>query len=273
MLRLDLLHPEISGNKWYKLKHNLTEARSQGKKTILTFGGAFSNHIAATAAACNQQGFQSIGIIRGDSDASSNHTLAQAQALGMQLVFLSRSDYRDKTDPIFLEKLSQRFPEAYIVPEGGDNLLGEKGCGEILNSATDAFTTIFCAYGTGTTFRGMATSLDTHQSLTGINVLKYDVLLDDERLQVLNNYHFGGYARHKPELLTFKTWFENHFAIPLDYVYTAKLCYAVFDLIKQKKIGSHERVLMVHSGGLQGNPGYEARYNLNPSRQVNDPQG
>lgn len=273
MLRLDLLHPNISGNKWYKLKHNLTEARSQGKKTILTFGGAYSNHIAATAAACNQQGFQSIGIIRGDSEASNNHTLAQVRALGMQLEFISRSDYRGKTDPMFLSKLGQRFPEAYIIPEGGDNLLGEKGCGEILNSATDAFTTIFCAYGTGTTFRGIAASLGAHQSLTGVNVLKYEADGQHDSCKVLNSYHFGGYARHTPELLTFKTWFENRFAIPLDYVYTAKLCYAVFDLIKQGKIRSHERVLIVHSGGLQGNAGYEARYNLKPSLQVKEPQG
>lgn len=273
MLRLDLIDPEISGNKWFKLKYNLEKARELGKTTILTFGGAFSNHIAATAAACKREGFQSIGLIRGETSSQSNATLSGAKQLGMQLLFVSREEYRQKEEVDYLEALARRFPNAYIIPEGGDNALGQKGCEEILSKETQGFEHIFCAYGTGTTFKGLAKSLQPHQSLYGINVLKYDAISELPRSTVLNDYHFGGYARHTQELLEFKSWFEKAFRIGLDYVYTTKAGYAVFDLIKQGKLKQEDRILIIHSGGLQGNAGYEARYNLNPSRQVNDPQG
>lgn len=273
VLRLDLLHPEISGNKWFKLKYNLQEARAQGKTAILTFGGAFSNHIAATAAACRQEGFQSIGIIRGEESAQHNATLDRAKRSGMQLLFVSREDYRKKEEAPYLQSLGERFPEAFIIPEGGDNALGQQGCEDILSEATRHFTHVFCAYGTGTTFRGIAKSLKPQQHLTGVHVLKYEAISDLPQTTINNAYHFGGYARHTQELLSFKTWFENQFGIALDYVYTAKLCYAVFDLVRQGKLQKEENILMVHSGGLQGNAGYEARYSLKPSRQVNDPQG
>lgn len=273
MLRLDLIDPEISGNKWFKLKYNLQKARGLGKSTILTFGGAFSNHIAATAAACHRQGFQSIGIIRGEASSQSNDTLSRAKQLGMQLLFVSREEYKQKDEGGYLQTLSQRFPDAYIIPEGGDNALGQKGCEEILSKETQTFEHIFCAYGTGTTFKGLAKTLEPHQSLYGINVLKYEAGSDLPQSTIINDYHFGGYARHTQELLDFKTWFEATFRIGLDYVYTAKACYAVFDLIRQGKISREANILVIHSGGLQGNAGYEARYSLNPRRQVNDPQG
>ncbi len=273
LLRLDLIDPEISGNKWFKLKYNLLKARELGKTTILTFGGAFSNHIAATAAACHRKGFQSIGIIRGEADAQHNTTLARAKQLGMQLLFASREEYKQKEEESYLQTLGRRFPDAYIIPEGGDNALGQAGCEEILGNTTQAFTQIFSAYGTGTTFKGLAKSLLPHQVLYGINVLKYDAVSDLPQSSILNTYHFGGYARHTQELLDFKTWFETTFAITLDYVYTAKVCYAVFDLIRQGKISKEDNILIIHSGGLQGNAGYEARYSLKPNRQVNDPQG
>ncbi len=273
MLRLDLIDPEISGNKWFKLKLNLAKARELQKNSILTFGGAFSNHIAATAAACHRQGFQSIGLIRGEASSQSNATLSGAKQLGMQLLFVSREEYRQKEEVDYLEALARRFPNAYIIPEGGDNDLGQKGCEEILSKETQGFEHIFCAYGTGTTFKGIAKSLQPHQTLHGINVLKYEATSDLPQSSIINNYHFGGYARHTQELLDFKSWFENTFHIPLDYVYTAKLGYAVFDLIKQGKIHKEEKILIIHSGGLQGNAGYEARYSLKPNRQVNEPQG
>lgn len=272
MLRLDLIDPEISGNKWFKLKLNLAKARELGKNRILTFGGAFSNHIAATAAACHRLGFQSTGIIRGEESAQSNATLSRAKELGMQLSFVSREEYRQKEEKQYLQSLEQRFPDAYIIPEGGDNALGQQGCEEILGNSAHSFERIFCAYGTGTTFKGLAKSLQAHQTLHGINVLKYDATSDLPQSSIINTYHFGGYARHTQELLDFKTWFEHTF-IGLDYVYTAKVCYAVFDLIKQGKISKEENILIIHSGGLQGNAGYEARYNLKPNRQVNEPQG
>lgn len=273
MLRLDLIDPEVSGNKWFKLKYNLAKAREQGKSTILTFGGAFSNHIAASAEACKKEGFKSIGIIRGDESSQDNVTLFRANQLGMQLLFVSREAYRKKEEPDYLQSLGERFPDAYIIPEGGDNALGQQGCEEILSDATNSFSHIFCAYGTGTTFKGIAKALKPQQSLTGINVLKYDAIDDSPASEIINDYHLGGYAKHTQDLLDFKNWFENTFRIALDYVYTAKVCYAVFDLIKQGKLKKEDKALIIHSGGLQGNAGYEARYNLNPMRQVNEPQG
>lgn len=262
VLRLDLLHSEISGNKWFKLKHNLAQAEHENKKTILTFGGAFSNHIAASAFACKEAGLKSIGIIRGEETALNNPTLSFARKNGMELYFVNREAYKLKHTPAYLEGLEQQFPNCYIIPEGGDNALGQKGCEEILNEYTDPYTAIFCAYGTGTTFKGIARSLKPGQTLTGINVLNYEAATDHPQSSVLNNYHFGGYAKHSKELLDFKDWFENQFHIPLDYVYTAKLFFAVFDLMKQHKLNPAEKVLLIHSGGLQGNAGYKARYNL-----------
>lgn len=273
ILRLDLIDAEISGNKWFKLKLNLEKAHELGKTTILTFGGAFSNHIAATAAACKREGFQSIGLIRGEESSQHNDTLSRAKQLGMQLLFVSREEYKQKEEMDYLATLARRFPDAYIIPEGGDNALGQKGCEEILSKETQSFEQFFCAYGTGTTFKGLAKSLQPHQTLYGINVLKYEATSDLPQSTIINTCHFGGYARHTQELLDFKTWFETTFRIGLDYVYTAKACYAVFDLIKQGKLKREDKILIIHSGGLQGNAGYEARYNLNPNRQVNEPQG
>ncbi len=273
MLRLDALHPEISGNKWFKLKYNLLEAKRRKKDTILTFGGAFSNHIAATAFACNHGHFKSIGIIRGEENSADNATLSLAKRNGMELRFVSREEYKRKNDPDYLEKLQTDFPTAFIIPEGGDNVYGQKGCEEILSDATKKMTHLFCAYGTGTTFNGIAHSLMPHQTLTGINVLKYEAETTLPQTAILNTYHFGGYAKHTSELLDFKTWFETRFKIELDYVYTSKLCFAVFDLMKQHTLTKTDEILIIHTGGLQGNKGYEERYNLNPNRQVKDAHG
>lgn len=262
VLRLDQIHPEISGNKWFKLKYNLEQAKVENKKTILTFGGAYSNHIAATAVACKLAGFKSIGMIRGEESSASNSTLALATENGMQLVFVSRELYKQKREQSYLQALQSEYSDAYIIPEGGDNALGQKGCEEILSNSTSEYDLIFCAHGTGTTFKGIAKSLLSHQKLTAINVLKYETMCDLLNASINNDYHFGGYAKHTNELLEFKTWFERTYRIPLDYVYTAKLMYAVFDFIKQQKITKDNTILIVHSGGLQGNIGYEERYNI-----------
>ncbi len=264
VLRLDLLHSQISGNKWFKLKYNLEQAKHEHKDVILTFGGAFSNHIAATAFACKEAGFKSIGIIRGETTSAGNPTLSYAGENGMELHFISREEYKLKHETAYLKKLEQQFPNCYIIPEGGDNVLGQKGCEEILNIETDMYSSVFCAYGTGTTFKGIANSLQSHQTLTGVNVLNYEALTDLPRSVILNQYHFGGYARHTQDLLNFKTHFEKQFSIPLDYVYTVKLFFAVFNLIDQSTLNPDENILIVHSGGLQGNEGYMTRYGLQP---------
>lgn len=301
VLRLDLIHPQISGNKWFKLKYNLEEAKKQGSDTILTFGGAFSNHIHATATACRMFGFKSIGVIAGEPDYEENPTLSEASAMGMYLHFVTRNDYRRKTEQVFLDELSVKFGNVYFVPEGGNNYLGSLGSSEILNGIGD-YDYVFCSCGTGATFSGLAASIKERQHLIGISALKgegslvtetqervnlirrkYDLkihgnteLLNAEFLNksgIINQYHFGGFARHTNELLDFKMNFEEQHHIPLDYVYESKLFYAVNDLIANKKIPSNSKVIVVHGGGIQGNRGYENRYALNPKRNVNDAQG
>lgn len=273
VLRLDLIHPEISGNKWFKLNYNIELAQKENKDTIITFGGAFSNHIAATAVACKLAGLKSIGIIRGEETSAGNPTLSLAKQNGMELLFVSRDEYSQKTDTGYLQRLRYMYPEAYVVPEGGDNRLGQKGCEEILIDEMSEYHTIFCAFGTGTTFKGLAKSLKSSQHLFGVNVLKYEAQSSEPQTSILNDYHFGGYAKHTDALLDFKSWFEKKYQITLDYVYTAKLFYAAFNLMNQDRLDKQKPVLIIHSGGLQGNRGYEERYNLNPNRQVKDAHG
>lgn len=273
ILRLDLIHPEISGNKWFKLKYNLEQAKAENKSCIITFGGAYSNHIAATAFACREFGIKCIGIIRGEEITDDNETISLAKKNGMEIIIVSREEYKLKRTEEYLKALALKYPDCYIVPEGGDNELGEKGCEEILSHETSAYTKIFCACGTQTTFNGIANSLQNNQVLVGINVLKFEAHSKKKNAIILNDYHFGGYAKHTKELLNFKQRFEEKYAITLDYIYTSKLCYAVFDLIDKKAISENDKILIIHSGGLQGNSGYENRYNLNPSRQVNEQVG
>ena len=268
ILRLDLIHPEISGNKWFKLKYNLEQAKAENKSCIITFGGAYSNHIAATAFACKEFGIKCIGIIRGEQITEDNETIFAAKKNGMEIITVSREEYKLKRTEEYLKALALKYPDSYIVPEGGDNEFGEKGCEEILNQETNIYTKIFCASGTQTTFNGIANSLQNSQELIGINVLKFEAKSNKKNAVILNKYHFGGYAKHTKELLNFKQLFEEKYAIPLDYIYTSKLCYAVFDMIDKKAISENDKILIIHSGGLQGNLGYEKRYNLNPNRQV-----
>jgi len=194
----------------------------------------------------------------------------------MQLHFVSREEYRLKESPVFIEGLKNKFGNFYIIPEGGNNELGEKGCVEILPAGNN-FDFIFCACGTGTTFKGISNSLLPNQELIGINILKFkaDYLTNSpiHKSRIENDYHFGGYAKHTDELLAFKNKFETENKIPLDYVYTAKLFFAVDDMIKKNKIPADSKILVVHSGGLQGNKGYEERYFLMPNRNVKDAQG
>ncbi len=273
VLRLDVIHPEISGNKWFKLKYNLEQAKKENSHTIMTFGGAFSNHIAATAVATKLSGLKSIGIIRGEETSAGNPTLSFAKQQGMELLFVNRTEYAQKHDFGYLQRLRYMYPNTYIIPEGGDNKLGQKGCEEILTSDMFKYKNIFCAYGTGTTYKGIVKSLLPHQKLNVVNVLNFEAISNEPQTMIFNNYHFGGYAKHTTELLDFKLWFEKTYTIPLDYVYTAKLFFAAFDLMKQEKLEKNQPLLIIHCGGLQGNKGYEERYNLNPNRHVNDAQG
>ncbi len=291
VLRLDQLHPEISGNKWFKLNYNLQKAKQQGHDTILTFGGAFSNHIAATAAACRLFGMRSIGVIRGEKTDALNATLSGAKDKGMCLHFVDRSTYKRKEEPAFHEELLTQFGQHYLIPEGGNNAEGMKGCMEILTPALD-HDYVLCACGTATTYAGILASASPSQTVIGISVLKGENELPEQAISLLKsavpffsrairgdealeekpiesscisgNYCFNGYAGFNAQLAAFKSAFEKAQGIPLDHVYTVKLFYALVDLIDNKKFRPGSRILVVHSGGLQGNAGFEARFMREP---------
>ncbi|MEQ1418553.1 1-aminocyclopropane-1-carboxylate deaminase/D-cysteine desulfhydrase [Acinetobacter indicus] len=259
--RLDLIHPQISGNKFFKLKYNLLAARQQGFEKVLTFGGAYSNHIAATAFAAHQFGFQSLGMIRGEELAQRpfNPTLATAQQFGMQLEFISRNAYRQKDQPDFLQHLQQQYPDFYLIPEGGTNALAVQGCREILTAEDAQFDLICCAVGTGGTFAGLIEASQQHQQLLGFSALKGDFLTHEvaqlttkRNWRILDDYCCGGYAKTTPELIQFIQTFEQRYNIPLEQVYTGKMLRGIFDLIDQDKIGPDQKILLIHTGGLQG---------------------
>lgn len=259
--RLDLIHPEISGNKFYKLKYNLLEAKRLGKKRIISFGGAYSNHIAATAYAAKLFGFECIGIIRGEELANKplNHTLATAERHAMKLEYVSREKYRHKNQAEFLKELSEKYPESYIIPEGGTNALAIQGCQEILSAQDLEYDYIACAVGTGGTISGIIEASQDHQKILGFSALKGDFLKQEisqwtqkTNWQITDQYCFGGYAKFSPELLNFIDEFEQKYQIPLDPVYTGKMCFGIFELLKQDYFPKHSRILLIHSGGLQG---------------------
>lgn len=260
--REDLLHPHISGNKFRKLKYNILQAKAQGKTCLLTFGGAFSNHIAATAAAGKEYGFNTIGIIRGEELAakiSENPTLSFARDCGMQLQFISREAYRNKAEVYFTEGLREQFGDFYLVPEGGTNALAVQGCEEILNEGDSAFTHICCAVGTGGTISGIINSALPHQKVIGFPALKGAGLSDDickfarkGDWQLVEDYHFGGYGKVTEELIVFINDFYAATGILLDPVYTGKLFFGVIDLIKKGYFPQDSDVLLIHTGGLQG---------------------
>lgn len=258
VLRLDKISPVVSGNKWFKLRYYLEEANTQHKKGILTFGGAWSNHIIATAAICNMNGLKSIGIIRGEEPQKLSATLLTAKESGMRLIFISRTAYQNKEIPASLNT-----DEYYIVNEGGYGEIGAKGASTILNYCSESYTHYCCAVGTGTMMAGLINAASPSQQLLGISVMKNNTALE-ERIQTLvaikknnwkltHDYHFGGYAKHQPALLRFMNEFYRYTRIPSDFVYTGKLFYAVSDLIRQNYFPPGSRLLVIHSGGLQGN--------------------
>lgn len=260
--REDLLHPHISGNKFRKLKYNILEAKNQGSKSVLTFGGAFSNHIAATAAAGKEYGFKTIGIIRGEElidKIDSNPTLGFAQQCGMIFKFVSREDYRRKTDIIFIENLRAELGDFYLVPEGGTNELAVKGCEEILMPEDVEFSHIACAVGTGGTISGIINSTVPTQRVIGFPALKGAGLLEDIRKfakkdnwGLVEDYHFGGYGKINEELVTFINDFFEKTSIPLDPVYTGKMFFGVIDLVHKGYFPEGSAILLIHTGGLQG---------------------
>ncbi|WP_420582696.1 1-aminocyclopropane-1-carboxylate deaminase/D-cysteine desulfhydrase [Reichenbachiella sp.] len=269
MKREDLIDSEISGNKWRKLKYNLIEAKAKQYSTILTFGGAFSNHIAATAAACKSFGFKSIGIIRGDElNAHSNPTLQQAAANGMDLQFISRKEYQNRNDETWVRELEEKY-QAFVIPEGGTNHLALKGVEEIMHEITEEFDAVLCPVGTGGTLSGIINGLDSHQKAIGISSLKgesylndmiSDLTVTDSSWELIHDYHFGGYARFDSHLIKFINQFYLETQIPLDPVYTGKMMYGLVDMMKNGKFSSGSRLICVHTGGLQGIVGFNRQH-------------
>ncbi len=265
--RDDELHSFISGNKYRKLKYNLEEAKKLKHHTLLTFGGAYSNHIAALAFAGYEFGFKTIGIIRGnelennmDEILQTNATLKFASKHKMQFEFVSRSDYRTKNFPEFIDKLKNKFGNFYLVPEGGTNKFAVKGCEEILTSEDQKYDVICSAVGTGGTISGLINSSNKHQKVIGFPALKGDFLQNEIDKFVLNHtnwslnndYHFGGYAKISKELILFINKFKSETCIPLDPVYTGKMLFGIVDLIKKDYFSEGTKILAIHTGGLQG---------------------
>ena len=260
--REDLIHPYVSGNKLRKLKYNLQQAKKENQTTLLTFGGAFSNHIAATAYSGKENGFKTVGIIRGEELASKineNPTLKFAQKCGMKFVFISREQYKLKTSKDFISELKKKLGSFYLIPEGGTNKFAIKGCEEILLEEDKKYDFICCSIGTGGTISGLINSSFGNQKILGFPSLKGDFLYEDIRKfakksnwDLITNYHFGGYGKVYGELIEFINGFYKKNGVPLDPIYTGKMVFGVIDLIKKNYFPENSKILLIHTGGIQG---------------------
>ena len=260
--REDLLHPEVSGNKFRKLKYNIAEALASNASKVLTFGGAYSNHIAATAAACRIAGLEAIGVIRGEEIIEKyleNPTLRKAAKDGMSFDFVTRADYRRKEEQAFIEELKVKFGDFYLVPEGGTNRLAIQGTREILTAADSDFDFVCTAVGTGGTIAGIIESAQPHQVVVGFPALKGEFLEKDickfvtrDNWKLIHAYTFGGYGKFTKELLAFIQHFKQTTGILLDPVYTGKMLYGIIEEIKKGSFPAGAKILAIHTGGLQG---------------------
>lgn len=271
--REDKIHPFVSGNKFRKLKYNIQEAKNQKKETLLTFGGAFSNHIVATAVAGNLNGFKTIGIIRGDELAhnleetlQNNATLKEAHKNGMTFDFVSRTVYRNKTEQSFINRLKEKFGDFYLIPEGGTNNLAIKGCEEILTNDDLNFDYICCAIGTGGTISGLINASTLRQEVIGFPALKGDFLQTEinnfvkkENWVLQTDYHFGGYAKYNEELIAFINNFKKETGVLLDPIYTGKMIFGILDLIEKNQFKKGSEILAIHTGGIQGIEGFNQK--------------
>lgn len=265
--RDDLIHPIISGNKWRKLQENIVIAKTQGYKGILSFGGAYSNHVHALAFACYQENINCIGIIRGESHYENNATLTQARKWKMDLKFITRQEYRERNDSAFIAQLQARYPDYYIVPEGGSNKAALVGVGNVIQELDEQceFDTLIVAVGSGGTLAGIVNADENRHALYGVPVLKnaeylYDSikqLLPDQALtynnwQLLLNYHGGGYGKFSEQDANTLIDFIKKTKIPLEPIYSGKMILALLDLVKKDHFKPGEKIVLVHTGGLQG---------------------
>jgi 1-aminocyclopropane-1-carboxylate deaminase len=263
MLRLDLLHPVVSGNKWYKLRLNVKHAIENGFKTIVTSGGGYSNHLIATAYAAKIFGLKAIGVVRGKYDVLTP-TLEACKEQGMELIFATKEDYEDRHEPEWARRFVEHFDEIMIIPEGGANEWGRAGAGLINRFIKDSYTHIAVSVGTGTTMIGIRNKTNVMQQVLGFAPMKQGGYLKEsisEHLQPEQNrnwqlsdeWHFGGFAKWNAELLEFMNDFYRQNNIPLDLVYTSKMMYGIRQMVNDNFFGPDARVLCIHSGGVQGN--------------------
>lgn len=273
--RDDLIHPEVSGNKWRKLKYNFKYLADERYKGILTYGGAFSNHIHATASAANALSIPAVGIIRGERD-EKNPSIRFAEECGMRLHFVSRGGYRNRDKgSLEIQAILEQYPDYMVVPEGGANDHAMHGVREIIdeiNVQETGVTHIITAVGTGTTIAGLCTNENLSNgnlSIIGMPVLKYPKLDEDihskfdiptSRFSLIHNYYFGGYGKWDKTLLAFVNLFYNQYQIQLDMVYTAKAMFGLFDLVGQGYFDAGSKIVFLHTGGLQGNIGFRYRW-------------
>jgi 1-aminocyclopropane-1-carboxylate deaminase len=265
VLRADTVHPVASGNKLFKLHHFLGAAGQSVNKTLLTFGGAWSNHLVATAFACQAAGIRAIGVVRGERPAQLSHTLLQCGQLGMELQYVGRQQYAHKTDGAFLRGLAAQWGPHVLVPEGGYHPLGAKGAALMLPADMGPYTHIACALGTATTVAGLLLAAPAHVTVLGFCALRGMTDIDDRlrylldgerpaaRFLALPQYCFAGYAKKDPLLFGFMNGLWQRQGLPTDFVYTAKMLYGVYDLAAQGFFPKGSHVLCVHTGGLQGN--------------------
>lgn len=260
--REDAIHPFVSGNKYRKLRHNLKKAQQQNAKLLITFGGAYSNHIAAVAFAGQAYGFKTLGIIRGEElehKINGNATLTYAKACGMDLKFISRSNYKQKHTPEFINNLEKNYNNFYLIPEGGTNNLAIKGCEEILTDNDKIFNYVCCAVGTGGTISGLINSASKNQKILGFPALKGSFLQEDiskfvsnRNWKLITDYHFGGYGKVKNELVSFINQFKLEQKILLDPIYTAKMMFGIYSMLDSGYFEPGSKILAIHTGGLQG---------------------
>ena len=269
--RDDLTHPDISGNKWRKLKYNLVEAKEEGQTTLLTFGGPYSNHIHAVAAAGKLFGFKTIGIIRGEPSEEPTDTLVTAARNGMRILYMDRAHYRLKHEPESIESLHIQLGEFYMIPEGGTNIFALQGCIEMVNEIKNDYDYICLGCGTGGTLAGVVAGLYGRKKAIGFSSLKgkdtltssITSLVQDFTDKTFDNwhvnfdYHFGGYAKVNDELINFIKAFKQNHLTQLEPVYTGKMMYGLYDLIKNDRFPRGTKIVAIHTGGLQGLCGYK----------------
>ena len=274
--REDLNHPHMSGNKWHKLKYNLQNAINEGKGTLLTFGGAYSNHIYAVAAAGKIFNFRTIGIIRGEEHLPLNPTLSFAVENGMKIYYLDRKSYRKKESSEIIKQLQEKFGDFYLLPEGGTNELAVRGCSEIINQIEIKFDYICCPCGTGGTLAGLISGLNGNKIALGFAVLKGASFLKENVRSLLQNsnlspvqnwdinldYHLGGYARVNSVLMGFVNQFTSLTNIPIEPIYTGKMLYGIYDLVSKGYFKEGSCIIAIHTGGLQGLKGLFDRAQL-----------